>query len=149
MGVIENYKASPGWISCNRTTYDPWAWRSLCYSFIIHADSCIFVFYIGISEDTEPLLLGLFNLLLHLGRLHWLVFHSSLLGLGILLTLAKYNSHRVLGLDSVHLHEKSALGYIVEMVGSVVPGFLGLVLLVQDNNVLPGDEEVERVRPEV
>lgn len=64
MGVIENYKASLAGYLCNLTTRDPYAWGSLCYSYMIHAD---FTLCFTRLEDAKPLLLGLFNLLLYLG----------------------------------------------------------------------------------
>jgi hypothetical protein len=101
-------------------------------------------------EDAKPLLLGLFNLLLYLGLGQGSCFHSSwLLWLGILLTFAKHNSHRILCLNSMHLHKKAALGDIVEVVGAVLLRLLGLVLLVKGNDILPADKEVDGVHPEV
>lgn len=49
----------------------------------------------------------------------------------------------------MHLHKKAALGNIVEVVGAVLLGLLGLVLLVKGDDVLPADKEVDGVRPEV
>jgi hypothetical protein len=110
----------------------------------------VLIFVLRILEDTEPLLLRLFDLVLSLNLGNRLCFHSSLLlRLGLLLALAKHDSDRVLGLDSMHLHKKAALGDIVEVVGAVLLGFHGLVLFVERNYVLPGDEKVDGLRPEI
>lgn len=103
---------------------------------------------IQILEDTKPLLSWFNLLLLHLfldlnrcyGRLR-----ALLLGL----RLSKHNRYRILGLNSMCLHKVLSLCNIIDMSHTMVPGLDRLVLFVRDNDLLPGDKEVDGVAPEV
>lgn len=107
-----------------------------------------YVCMVGCSEDAPELPPLRWLGVLGLGDRGTQGLRLDLLVRLLLLALAEDHRDGVLGLDAVHLHVVPALGDVVLVLHAVLERTDGLVPLMHDNDVLPAEEELDRVAPE-